>query len=201
MNDQETVVKRIEREIRDLLGLLSSHRKMGFAVVVVGIFMGASQFSGTLKDYVDMLGWGEEEKPESAAIKQSFSFDLESSTLSLDVSEFCKENCQGNQRAGIIKAVTMEQNPAGELMITIKTVMRSRQFIKPPGGIGGGAAAYDYSANVNLNGKVDLQDCTIAIGQVKTRGDVGKMLQFASSFFSKSYQIENCNELQKQIRS
>jgi len=117
---------------------------------------------------------------------------IKETSLDEEVVLFCLQHCQGNERKGYLKSISVNRMNTGYYHVAGKTALQNRQVIRGPFEF----VLYDHTVIVNAFGTLNPDNCELRIDKVLVENDFydifNSLLQNQADVIGRVERIPNC---------
>lgn len=89
---------------------------------------------------------------------------LKETDIEDQIQEFCNEYCQGNERKGYLKSLTMNQVAASRYNVVARVALRSKHVYRD-------VILYNHTVLVNTFGTLNSENCELEVNELYVQND------------------------------
>lgn len=119
---------------------------------------------------------------------------IKETNIESQIELFCLEYCQGNERKGYLKSITLDQIDTNNYRVVARTAFQSRQVVSNPFEF----VVYDHTVIVNTFGTLSAGNCELKVDNVFIQNDLNNiftnLLQSQTDIIGRKEIIPDCQK-------
>ncbi|MGH7885234.1 MAG: hypothetical protein ACRENO_06015 [Thermodesulfobacteriota bacterium] len=96
---------------------------------------------------------------------------IKETNLESQIEIFCMEYCQGNERKGYLKSITLDQIDSNNYRVVARAALQSRQVVSSPLEF----VMYDHTVIINTFGTLSADKCELLVDNVFIQNDLNNI--------------------------